>query len=33
MKHFVLALRAMATLALPYFRSEDRWRGRALLAA
>jgi len=32
MKDFVLALRAMATLALPYFRSEDRWRGRALLA-
>lgn len=33
MKDIVLALRAMATLALPYFRSEDRWRGRALLAA
>ncbi len=32
MKDFVLALRSMATLALPYFRSEDRWRGRALLA-
>ena len=32
MKDFALALRAMLTLALPYFRSEDRWRGRALLA-
>jgi len=32
MKDFVPALRAMLTLALPYFRSEDRWRGRALLA-
>src|SRR5690606_29900812 len=32
MKDFVLALRAMTALALPYFRSEDRWAGRALLA-
>jgi putative ATP-binding cassette transporter len=32
MKDFALALRAMLMLALPYFRSEDRWRGRALLA-
>ena len=33
MTRFMLALRAFIALALPYFRSEDRWRGRALLAA
>jgi putative ATP-binding cassette transporter len=32
MPRFVLTLRAFLALALPYFRSEDRWRGRALLA-
>jgi len=32
MKSFMLALRAFLALALPYFRSEDRWRGLALLA-
>ena len=33
MSSLTQALRAMFALALPYFRSEDRWRGRALLAA
>lgn len=28
----MVTLRAALALALPYFRSEDRWRGRALLA-
>jgi putative ATP-binding cassette transporter len=32
MTRIAIALRAFLTLALPYFRSEDRWRGRALLA-
>jgi putative ATP-binding cassette transporter len=32
MNRFMLGLRAFFALALPYFRSEDRWRGRALLA-
>ncbi len=32
MNRFLLALRAFLALVLPYFRSEDRWRGRALLA-
>ena len=31
MNRFMLALRAFLALALPYFRSEDRWRGLALL--
>ena len=32
MDRIILALRTFLTLALPYFRSEDRWRARALLA-
>lgn len=32
MDRVVVALREFLTLALPYFRSEDRWRARALLA-
>ena len=31
MSRVVLALRTFFQLALPYFQSEDRWRGRALL--
>ena len=32
MDRIIVALRTFLTLALPYFRSEDRWRARALLA-
>jgi len=32
MDRVIVALRTFLTLALPYFRSEDRWRARALLA-
>jgi vitamin B12/bleomycin/antimicrobial peptide transport system ATP-binding/permease protein len=32
MDRVIVALREFFTLALPYFRSEDRWRARALLA-
>jgi putative ATP-binding cassette transporter len=32
MSRIILGLRTFVALALPYFRSEDRWRGRALLA-
>src|ERR1043165_1068100 len=32
MDRVIVALREFLTLALPYFRSEDRWRARALLA-
>jgi vitamin B12/bleomycin/antimicrobial peptide transport system ATP-binding/permease protein len=32
MTRVILALRTFFTLALPYFRSEDRWPGRGLLA-
>lgn len=32
MSRFLSGARAFLALALPYFRSEDRWRGRALLA-
>jgi putative ATP-binding cassette transporter len=32
MSRLILALRTFFVLALPYFRSEDRWRGRLLLA-
>lgn len=32
MNRIILALRTFFTLALPYYRSEDRWPGRALLA-
>ena len=32
MSRVILALRTFLVLALPYFRSEDRWRGRTLLA-
>jgi vitamin B12/bleomycin/antimicrobial peptide transport system ATP-binding/permease protein len=32
MDRVVVALRSFLALALPYFRSEDRWRARALLA-
>src|SRR3954470_12360330 len=32
MDRIVVALRTFLTLALPYFRSEDRWRARLLLA-
>jgi putative ATP-binding cassette transporter len=32
MSRFILALRTFLALALPYFRSEDRWPGRALAA-
>jgi vitamin B12/bleomycin/antimicrobial peptide transport system ATP-binding/permease protein len=32
MTRVILALRTFFVLALPYFRSEDRWRGRTLLA-
>ena len=32
MDRVIIALREFLTLALPYFRSEDRWRARALLA-
>src|SRR6266568_3814833 len=32
MDSIVVALRTFLTLALPYFRSEDRWRARGLLA-
>ena len=32
MDRVVLALRTFFSVALPYFRSEDRWAGRALLA-
>jgi putative ATP-binding cassette transporter len=32
MDRVVLALRTFFSLAVPYFRSEDRWAGRALLA-
>ena len=33
MKRFLATLATIWRLALPYFRSEDRWAGRALLAA
>ena len=33
MKRFIATLATIWRLALPYFRSEDRWPGRALLAA
>ncbi len=33
MDRVALALRTFFSLAMPYFRSEDRWAGRALLAA
>src|SRR2546423_14307529 len=32
MDRIIVALRTFLTLALPYFRSEDRWRARLLLA-
>src|SRR5262245_33227232 len=32
MSRIIFGLRTFAQLALPYFRSEDRWRARALLA-
>ena len=32
MTRVILALRTFFVLALPYFRSEDRWRARTLLA-
>jgi vitamin B12/bleomycin/antimicrobial peptide transport system ATP-binding/permease protein len=32
MSRFLVAMRAFWALALPYFKSEDRWRGLALLA-
>ncbi len=32
MDRVIVALREFLTLALPYFRSEDKWRARALLA-
>ena len=32
MDRIIVALRTFLTLALPYFRSEDRWRARGLLA-
>jgi vitamin B12/bleomycin/antimicrobial peptide transport system ATP-binding/permease protein len=32
MDRVIVALRTFLTLALPYFRSEDRWRARGLLA-
>src|SRR5215204_5763746 len=32
MDRVIVALRTFLTLALPYFRSEDRWRARLLLA-
>src|SRR3989440_1441398 len=32
MDRVIVALRTFLTLALPYFRSEDRWRARSLLA-
>ena len=32
MNKVIFALRTFLRLALPYFRSEDRWRARALLA-
>src|SRR5712691_7655833 len=32
MSNFILALRTFLRLALPYFRSEQRWRARGLLA-
>ena len=32
MKNFILALRTFFRLALPYFRSQDRWRACGLLA-
>jgi putative ATP-binding cassette transporter len=32
MDRVIIALRTFLTLALPYFRSEDRWRARLLLA-
>jgi vitamin B12/bleomycin/antimicrobial peptide transport system ATP-binding/permease protein len=32
MDRVIVALRSFLALALPYFRSEDRWRARALLA-
>src|SRR5256885_875777 len=32
MERVIVALRTFVTLALPYFRSEDRWRARLLLA-
>jgi putative ATP-binding cassette transporter len=33
MKNVIFALRTFFRLALPYFRSEDRWRARALLVS
>ena len=32
MKPFLLTLQTFLDVALPYFRSEERWRARALLA-
>ena len=32
MSNVIFALRTFLRLALPYFRSEDRWRARGLLA-
>src|SRR3979409_221391 len=32
MDSVIVALRTFLTLAMPYFRSEDRWRARGLLA-